>query len=466
MKVMKTIYSIICAFCIICGFTACSDDHTGSIDVSGSCLVEKFVLNGQYEGSISHEQRLVKIKVPVDFNQKNDMEITALTVSPGAKTNLKVGEHVNFDSDRNLHVANGDLVMDYQISVRNDEALMTLFLLEGVKGAINQEDKTVTVSVMANSGIDLSNATFEVECSEDAVCSPASGTKGNFTEPFLITLTDNTAVNTYTVYVTMIAEPVALFVGDAENIEELNAEEKAAAKWLTGNIPSAAYASWSDVASGNISLEKCKLIYFHRHAAAYGNYNGFASAETGAMTALARMKEYWQKGGAFVLSRSAVNYAIALGAMPEDAFPNNCWGGTSGEGSDQMGDDPWHFFAYNIAHPLWNGMNTYPGAPEDAVYTLDNGYTICNTTSQFALWAPYTDSNAFETITGAHALAHGGDGAVVAWEQKAYAGDFGKGGIICFGSGLFDWNSPTPYESYYHDNMGKILLNAFDYLTK
>ena len=111
-------------------------------------------------------------------------------------------------------------------------------------------------------------------------------------------------------------------------------------------------------------------------------------------------------------------------------------------------------------------MNTYPGAPEDAVYTLDNGYTICNTTSQFALWAPYTDSNAFETITSAHALAHGGDGAIVAWEQKAYAGDFGKGGIICFGSGLFDWNSPTPYESYYHDNMGKILLNAFDYLTK
>ena len=47
---MKTIYSIICAICIICGFSACNDDHTGSIDVSGECLVEKFVLNGQYEG--------------------------------------------------------------------------------------------------------------------------------------------------------------------------------------------------------------------------------------------------------------------------------------------------------------------------------------------------------------------------------------------------------------------------------
>ena len=463
---MKTIYSIICAICIVCGFTACSDDHTGSIDVSGSCLVEKFVLNGLYEGSINTEKRIVKVKVPVDFNMKNNMEVTALTVSPGAKANIKVGDHLNFDADRNLHITNGDLVMDYQLSVRNDEALLKLFILEGVKGAINQDDKTVNVSIMANSDIDLSNATFEVECSEDATCSPASGTKANFTEPFLLTLSDNTAVNTYTVNVTLIENPVAIFVGDAENIEMLNDEEKAAAKWLTGNIEGSAYASWDMVASGSISLDECKFIVFHRHSAAYGNYNGFANAATGAMAALPKMKDFWKKGGAFVLSRSAVNYAIALGAMPVDAYPNNCWGGTDGEGSDQMGDDPWHFFAYNIAHPLWNGLNTYPGAPEDAVYTLDNGYTICNTTSQFALWAPYTDSNAFETITGARALAHGGDGAVVAWETKAANGEYGKGGIICFGSGLFDWNSPTAYESNYHDNMGKIMLNALDYLTK
>ena len=131
-----------------------------------------------------------------------------------------------------------------------------------------------------------------------------------------------------------------------------------------------------------------------------------------------------------------------------------------------MGDDPWHTFAYDITHPLWNGLATYPGAPDNAVYTLDRDYTICNTTSQFALWSPYTGQEAFESITGARALAHGGDGAIVAWELKAANGNFGKGGIICFGSGLFDWNSPTPYTSVYHDNMGGIMLNAFDYLTK
>ena len=463
---MKTnILSIICAICLICGLSACNDDHTGSIDVSGDCLVQEFVLNGQYAATINTEKRLIKVKVPVDFDQKSNMEITSLSVSAGAKANMKVGDHINFDGDRTLHISNGDLVMDYQVSVRNDEALMSLFLLEGVKGAINQQDKTVTVSVMANSGIDLSNATFEVECSEDAVCSPASGTKANFTEPFQITLTDNTATTVYTVYVTMIEDPIALFVGDAENIELLNDEEKAAAKWLTGNIASAAYASWSDVANGNISLEKCKLIFFHRHCSSYGNYNGFVEAESGAMTALPKMKELWQKGVGFVLGRSAVNYAIALGAMPEDAYPNNVWGGGSGEGSDLMGEDPWHTYAYDTTHPLWKDLKKYSGAADNAIYTLDKDYTICNTTSQYGFWDTYQDGKeAVETKTGGRALT--GDNSVNAWELKAYSGEFGKGGIICLGSGLYDWNSPTSYVSNYHDNMGKIMLNAFDYLTK
>ena len=269
-NIIHTITAIgYCLLAIV--FTACSDDHTGSIDVSGSCLVEKFVLNGQYEGQINTEKRLVKVKVPVDFNQKSNMEITSLAVSAGAEANMKVGDHVNFDGDRTLHISNGDLVMDYQVSVRNDEALMSLFILEGVKGAINQQDKTITVSVMANSGIDLTNATFEVECSEDATCSPASGTKGNFTEPFQITLNDNTATTVYTVYVTLISNPVAIFVGDAENIEQLNDEEKAAAKWFTGNIEGSAYSSWDMIASGSMSLDECKLIFFHRHSPAYGN---------------------------------------------------------------------------------------------------------------------------------------------------------------------------------------------------
>ena len=469
LRIMKKIYSIICLLGLLIGITACSkdDDHgTGSINVSGSCLVESFELNGIFKATINHEKRLIKIKVPQTYTQTSDMEITALGLPAGASANFKLGDHINMNADKTLLVTNGDLQMQYRICVRNDEAIMSLFLLEGVKGAINQTDKTVTVSVMGNSGIDLSNATFEVVCSEDAVCTPASGTTGNFTEPFQLTITDNTASTTYTVYVKLIEKPVAIFVGDAENVEELNVEEKAAAKWLTANISGAAYVSWNDIMSGNVSMSDCKMVFIHRNSASYGNYNGFKDAATEAMTALAKMKELWQNGVGFVLGRSAVNYAVALGAAPENACPNNCWGGGSGEGSDLMGSDPWHFSAFDVNHPLWKNLKVYPGAAPEAVYTLDEGYTICNTTSQYKVsWDPYSGKDSFESITGARALGGGGD-EVSSWEWKAYNGNFGKGGIICLGSGLFDWNSPTSYTSVYHDNMGQIMLNAFDYIGK
>ena len=463
------IKNIFLAGLLFCGvaalLTACSKDNTSDMKVSGSCLVEELVLNGEYRATVNLEKRLLKVKVPVDFSAKDNMEITSLILSPGATSNFKVGDRLNLDGSKSLRVMNGDLQMEYQISVRNDEAVMTSFILEGVKGAINQEDKTITVSVTGNSGIDLSNATFETVCSEDAVCSPASGTKANFTEPLEIVVTDNTATNTYTVYVTLIQNPVAIFVGEAENVEMLNPEEKAAAKWLTGNIPGAAYVSWDDIASGNMSLDEVRFVFFHRHCSSYGNYNGFVEAEQGAMTALPKMKELWQNGVGFVLGRSAVNYAIALGAMPEDAYPNNVWGGGGGEGSDQMDDDPWHFYAYDITHPLWKNLKTYPGAADNAVYTLDKDYTICNTTSQYGFWDTYADGkDAVEAKTGGRAL--GGDKSVSSWELKGANGEFGKGGVICLGSGLFDWNSPTPYTSNYHDNMGTIMLNAYNYVGK
>jgi len=447
----------------LCMLTACSSDDDASLNVSGSCLVEELVLNNQYTATINLEKRLIKVKVPVTFNQKADMQITSLRTAPGAVTNFHVGDRLNFESDKTLHVQNGDLVLDYQVSVRNDEAKMTLFLLGGVKGSIDQENKTIKVAVNAKSGIDLSNAVFEVQGSEDAVCSPASGTTGDFTQPFTITLTDNTATTTYTVYVTLITDPVALFVGEAENEEMLNPEEKAAAKWLIGNITDGVYASWDDIISDNISLEKVKFVFFHRHCTPYGTYNGFVDAEKKAMTALSKMKELRDRGVGFVLQRSAVNYAIALGAMPEDAYPNNVWG-TDGEGSDLMGADPWTYRVYDINHPLWQNLKRSATLGDDRILTLDEGYTICNTTSQYGFWGDYPNKEAVEAKTGGRAL--GGDGNVSSWELKAADGNYGKGGIICLGSGVLDWNSPTPYTSNYHDNMGQILLNAYDYLTK
>ncbi|MBR1505058.1 MAG: DUF4960 domain-containing protein [Prevotella sp.] len=463
------ILNTLAALCFICSFASCNDDNSGSMDVGGDCRVEKFVLNNAYEGAVDMANRLIKVKVPVDFNTKNDMQVTSLTIHAGAKSNINVGDHLNLESDKSLHITSGSLVMDYRIAVRNDEAKLTNFVLAGIKGAINEETKTVTVAVLATSGIDLSSATFEVTCSEDASCFPASGSTGDFSDPanpLQITLTDNTAVSTYTVMIDLIQRPTAVFAGSAETADGLNDEERAAAKWLTSNIQGAAYLSWHDIANSEGILDECKFIFFHRQASAYNSLKNFKDGEPGAMEALPVLKEYWKRGGALVLQRMGVDLAAALGAMPEEGCPNNCWGGT-GEGGPQMGDDPWTLPVFDKSHALWQGLTANPNNPE-AVYTLDKDYTICNSASQYH-WDGVSDDALyakFDEVTGGKARRLTGHGnEISSWELKNFNGEFGRGGIICFGAGLLDWYSPTDYVSVYHENMGTILMNAYHYLT-
>ena len=464
---MKTkILFVICLIAAVCGFTACSDDISGSVNVSGDCAVEELTLNDQYKATINTSKRLVKVKVPVDFNQKSDMVITSMRISDGAKANMKVGDLLNLQADQNLRVANGDVITDWQLAVRNDEAQLKLFILEGIKGSINQEDKTVKVLVTSNSGIDLSNAQFEAQCSEDAECMPASGSRGDFTKPFVLYIKDNTAEERYTVTVDLIEYPVAIFVGNAETVEQLNLEEKAAAKWLTSNIAGSAYISWTELANKAELLKECKLIFFHRQTPKYENFEDFKAGEPGAMAALPILKEYWKRGGGFVLERMGVNLAAALGAMPEDGCPNNCWGG-SDEGSEKMGEKPWSLPVFDKAHPLWNDFTVNPSYPSET-FTLDPDYTICNSASQYH-WKDVSGEalfQKFEEVTeGKARRLVGKDDEISSWELKNYNGEFGKGGIICLGSGVLDWYSPTTYASKYHENLGKLLLNAYKYLS-
>jgi hypothetical protein len=465
--IMKTkILFVMCLIAAVFGLTACNEDNSGSMNIGGDCFVEYLTLNDKYIATIDTEKRLIKVKVPVDFNEKEDMVITSMKISDGAKANIKVGDHLNLRSAQDVIITTGDVVMSYQLSVRNDEAKLNLFILEGIKGAINEEEKTVNVAVTGSSTIDLGNALFEALVSEDAVCLPASGTRADFKQPFILTVRDNTAESKYTVNVTQIQYPVAVFVGNAETVEQLNDEEKAAAKWLTSNIAGSAYISWNEIADNPDVLKECKLIFFHRHTPAYKDFNDFKSSETAAMAALPILKEYWKNGGGFVLERMGVNFAAALGAMPEDGCPNNCWGG-SGEGSDKMGEKPWALPVFDKTHPLWNDFTVNPSYPSET-FTLDPDYTICNSASQYH-WDGVSGDNLFQKfdeVTGGKArrLA-GNDNEISSWELKNYNGEFGKGGIICLGSGVLDWNSPTPYVSKYHENLGKLLLNAYHYLT-
>lgn len=479
---MKKIYNFIFAAIAAIGlFSSCNDDNTGSMNVEGNCHVQELTLNDQFTAQVILDKALLKVKVPVDFTAKRDMTVTKLKLSDGATATVKQGDHLNLTADQGIVVSNNDIRMNWTLSVRNDEALAKVFTLQGIKGSINNETHEITVYVLKSAGVKLNSATFQMTCSEDAECIPASGTRMDFSNPenpVTITVKDNTAVTVYTIRVVEITDPLAIFAGDGATIDELDEEEKAAAEALMGNIAGSAYVSWDDIANGTVSLEKCNLLFYHRNNS-YGNYNGFKNAESKAINALPKVKEFWQKGMGIVLQRGAVNYAVALGAITEDKTPNNCWG--NGQGNEKMGEKPWSFTMFDTTHALWQNLNMFPGE-DDKIFTVDKDYIICNTTSQYGFWDAYENGFAdVENVTGVHAL--GGSytwynekgerqaGNVSSWEIKAYNEDpekrtFGKGGIICLGSGLFDWHSPSEYTSNYHDNMHQILINAYNYLSK
>ena len=456
------------------GFLASCDDNTGSVDVSGDCTLTSFVLNGNLVSKIDPIARVAKIKVPADFTAKSDMTVTALTYSEGAQSNIKVGDHLDMSGDQVLHLSCGSLASDWKLMVRNDEARILSFTLEGITGSIDEENKVITVSVSATSGIDLSKANFAVQLTDDAAITSLTGTTADFSDPenpVKLTVVDRTASAVYTVNIILITEPEILVVGNEASVDNLYIEEKVAAKWMTGNMKNAVYVSWQDLIDNNITLDKVKAVIWHRHTGIYGNFPGFKNSETGAMEALEVMQMLYQRGVGFILSRAAVNYAVALGAMPDDpdhpVTPNNCWGGDPAEGAEMMGDDPWNFFAYDAEHPLWNGLKK--GRDANAIYTLDPGYTFCNSTAQYHFdWDPYFgDLTKFETAINGRALGGKPGGCEVSsWELKNAQGEFGKGGVICLGSGLFDWNSPTEYTCNLHENLYKIMQNAVDYLSK
>ena len=116
MKVMKTkIFNIIGAIFIICGFAACSDDNVSDLQLSGDCMVESISLDN-YEGIIDLPSRSIIVRLP-EVYETSAMRVTTLNISNGATCNISQGENLNMDAAKVLTVKNGDVVMNWTLSV-------------------------------------------------------------------------------------------------------------------------------------------------------------------------------------------------------------------------------------------------------------------------------------------------------------------------------------------------------------
>ncbi len=464
---MKTIYKVFCAICIICGLWACSDDNTSNLKLKGDCMVETIELDG-YEGIVDLTSRTITVRLP-EIYDASAMEVTSLKLSDGARCNLHQGDILNMNEAKDLIVKNGDVQLNWTLCVLNDEAKIYQFYVNEIyQGAIDQDAKTITIYVPAT--VDITTLIPTITLSPNATVNPGSGVTQDFSEPVEYTVTNNSAESTYMVTVIAIEKPHALFVGSASTMNDLDPEAKAACQWMLGNISNSLYASFADLRSGTIDLSECKVIWWHWHVdGGVDGHDVFAAKATDALETKNVLRQFYENGGAFFFTRYATNMPSFIGVTGDDEWttPNNCWG--QNEDAAELCGGPWSFrmFDGQTNHALW--QNLVAGENAQEVYCTDAGYHITNSTAQYHIgtdWGGYDNHTAWENRTGGKILGVGGDGAVVAWEYPANAG---KGGIICIGSGCYDWYSYTyeaGYTEKFHKNIEIITKNAFDYLMQ
>ncbi len=460
MKTIRHISKIICTILLSLAFSACNDSNVSDLQLNGDCMVTAFAVDN-YEGTITLSKRSIEVRVPQNYDA-SAMTVTSLALSEGAESSVILGEKLNLTTPRVIRVTNGDVYLDWTITVKQDEAKITSFKINDLyTGIIDEENKTISVNVPE--GVDLTALIPTIEYSENATISPLSGVSTDFTQPVQYTVTNNTATSVYTVTVTAIGKPTAVYVGLASTMDQLNVEEQTACKWMLENISNSIYASFDDIKNGTVDISECKVIWWHFHKD--GGVDGKAAFEVSAPTALnasVQLRDYYNNGGAFLFTRYATNMPAVLGAVANDAYPNNCWGQV--ETDAETVNSPWSFLITgHTDHALFQNLIMKSGEPNN-VYTCDAGYRITNSTAQWHIgsdWGGYPTTADWRTNTGGQDLAYGGDGAIVAWEFPANGT---KGGIVCIGSGCYDWYSIDEVAENYHKNVAKITLNAFNYL--
>lgn len=440
------------------------DDNTTSLQLSGDTWLKSFKVD-DYQGTIDNSNKTVVIEVPVAYNTEA-MKITEIEVSEGAEASMTVGDVIDFSFSHTIKVISGDAFLEYTVTVKHEEAKISSFKLNGsYEGIIDEENHSILVRIPTSA--DITSLIPTIETTTGATVSPIPGQAVDFTEPVEFTITYKSATSTYMVTVEKSDSPLAVYVGLATSVNDLNAEEKEAAQWLLDNIPNSQYLSFDDVRTGRVDLSGCKVMWWHLHIdGGIDTEAKFDAAVPSALQAVAQMKEFYNNGGSLLLTRFATFYAAKLGVTIDGKIPNNCWGGI--ETSPETTTSPWSFLVTEGQenHPLYSGVTTASASGKYEVYTCDAGYKITNSSAQWHIgtdWGDYPDLNTWIINHGATSLGNGGDGAVVVWEYPSTAT---SGSVLCIGSGCYDWYADRVNVSndQYHGNVAKLTENAIEYL--
>ena len=309
---MKTlidkIYMVLLA-ALLLSAAGCSDDDDTSLALNGDTWITSFHIEDYDNFIIEQDNQARSIKVHVEDNTDVTNLIPVFTLSEGATANLESGKPVNFTMPVVVKVTNGNVFMNYTISVELDKPQITRFMIGEYAGRIDETNKEIVVYVLED--MDITALSPVVTVPDGATVSPLSGTTLDFTTPKEYTVTNHLNAATYTVKVEKVRTFVSMaFIGTAATIDELtNNEEKAAAQWMLDNMPGARYISYSDLRDDNpkvkLDPEQIKVIWIHDDNPIYDD-NGFN------WNSKNNIRNYYQTGGNLLLSRGALRYIGGL----------------------------------------------------------------------------------------------------------------------------------------------------------
>lgn len=444
---IKKIYTML-LMVLLCTATGCDDDNKSDLALSGENFITAFSIDGQ-QGEIDHVNKTVEVFMPVGTDLTNLTPV--FTLSEGAVSNIPSGSTVNFVMPVVFMITNGNTYMDYTVTARCYEALISSFVVNDADdnkytGVIDESTKTIELYVPGK--VDITHLRVNYVLSKHAQAVPSTNSVYDFTNPVKFTVTNNGARSEYMVKVVASDMPVTAFMGTAATVDGLKDEEKAAAQWMLNNVPRSIYVSMQDLMSGVVSLdpEECKAVWWH------GDDGSWPSQAWDSREAI---KTYYQNGGNLLLSRYAMRYINDVYQISKNQQTPNAEGG---ERIEQLAN-PVGFRMADDSHALFSGLEKENGN----VYLISVGLSTANFAVQWNVTSdPYINLNDWETKTGAVALAYDVNDAnfVSIAEFPARTGSAGK--VICIGSAAFEWNLQGTNAN--ESNRNQLVKNAIDYL--
>ncbi|MDE5790080.1 MAG: DUF4960 domain-containing protein [Muribaculaceae bacterium] len=455
---MKTIYNLAYIFIfIIAGslLTGCKDDNKSKLDLDGSTMINALRLD-DYDAVIDNKGKKAVVNVPSDYDL-SAMTLRRLDLEPGAEADMKIGETLDCSVPRNIRITNGDVVTNYTLTVARDNVEINGALLNGrYAGSIDNAARTIIFFVPLDEDVETSSLSFTAP--EGTTFDPVPGTVLDLTDPVTIKATYRTCTVSYTVTAIkddMSQDPKA-FIGNAESIEGLGDEAKAAAEWMMANVPNSRYVALAKVLDGSEKLGDYKMIWCHLD---FTDWPGIMWDTRDIFN------DYYIKGGNILATRDGARYINDVWRIAKDQqSPNNMFGGDFYE---TLENDLGFSVAGYETHPLYNGLT-----PDEngRIMLLEKGVSCSNRTLQWVVdWDAYGDMSVWETKTGATALATDGDANhvhIAEFAPRDILDGYQSGRVVTIGTPGYEWHDPNHAANQYRENIYTLTKNAINYLCK